>query len=359
MKTKVLHVYPQLNCGGTEMVFYNLIKFSNKEKFDYTILTQASGNNEDIFIDLGVKIERIPLKNKKQYYISLLNYFRRETFDVVHVHTHAQLSLILKAAMEMGIKCRVAHSHTARIDIPQRVWPLLYFIHHPNEKYASILLGCSNLALKWLFPTSWPKGQILHNGIDLNKFKFDASIRSKIRKENSIPETTKIIINVGRCSQEKNQKYILDLANHRLDKDELYVIIGDGPLLAELKYYKELHQINNVRLLGTRTDVSDWLNASDIFLFPSIYEGLGIAAIEAQATGLIVLATDTIPSEANMQLGTFHRIALNDRQKWYSLLNQNPLDNNKRDEISNKALSSEYNITKVIEQLELIYTNNS
>ena len=90
MKTKVLHVYPQLNCGGTEMVFYNLIKFSNKEKFDYTILTQASGNNEDIFIDLGVKIERIPLKNKKQYYISLLNYFRRETFDVVHEYVHAR-----------------------------------------------------------------------------------------------------------------------------------------------------------------------------------------------------------------------------------------------------------------------------
>ena len=353
---RVLHVYPQINMGGTEMVFYNLIKFGNRKEFSYELLVREEGNNETIFTDLGITIHHIPTTSEKEYYSHLVNFFKKERFDVVHVHMEPLLPAVMKAANAAGIPCRIAHSHNARVDIPQYLWPLFYFKHHPYEKYATHLFGCSELALKWLFPTRWSKGHVIYNGIDLSRFRFDAKIRAKVRLNNGIPDNTTVFINVGRCTEQKNQRFILDLAKERAYKNELYIIIGDGPLYDELEKYRNVNHIDNVRMLGTRTDVADWLNAADIFLFPSIYEGLGIVAIEAEATGLIVLATDTIPPEADMKLGNYHSLSLKDVAGWNKLMNLRPNDNAERLRISQNALNSQFNISKVTQTVENIYS---
>lgn len=352
---RVLHVYPQLNCGGTEMVFYNLIKFGDRELFSYEILAQKEGDNEPAFSEIGVPIHYIPFTSKKEYYDSLVAFFNNNHYDVVHVHMDTAMHVVLKAAKEAGIKCRVAHSHNARVDIPRYLWPLRYIRHHAYERYATELFGCSSLALKWLFPKKWRQGHVIHNGIDLDNFKFDASLRQNVRDENNIPKSTKVFINVGRCTDQKNQKFIIDLANERKVKDELYVIIGDGPLFESLKKYAEGMELDNVKLLGKRNDVAQWLNAADVFLFPSIYEGLGIVAIEAEASGLTVLATDTIPVEADMRMGNFHRIQLDDIRLWNELMSMESPNVEQRSSYSTQAMESEYNIYNVSAQVESLY----
>lgn len=352
---RILHVYPQVNCGGTEMVFFNLIKFGDRDHFQYELLTQQKGDNESAFEDLGVKIHTIPKSSKKEYSNSLIDFFKKEQFDVVHAHMHSDMPIVLKAAKKAGIICRAAHSHNARIDIPKILWPLFYFRHRGYEKYATHLFGCSKLALRWLFPSKYDMGTVIHNGIDLNKFRFNAEAREKLRSRFGINESTKVFINVGRCTDQKNQKYILELCKERTCKDELYIIIGSGPLLDALKRQKEEQSISNVLLLGKRSDVAEWLSAADVFLFPSRYEGLGIVAIEAQASGLAVIASETIPEEADMSLGNFYSIPLKDRAKWNELMSQSAQTKELRSDVSNRAFDSNYNIYNVTKKVEALY----
>lgn len=355
MKQRVLHVYPQLNCGGTEMVLFNLIKFGDRNRFSYEILVQRDGDNEDAFRNIEVPIYKIPLTDSDDYKEKLTGFFKSEKFDVVHAHMDTYLPIVLSAAETAGVPCRVAHSHNARVDIPQLIWPLLYFKHHPYEQYANLLFGCSRLALKWLFSSKWSKGHVIHNGIDLTKFRFNAEDRIRVRQENGIADDVRVFINVGRCTDQKNQKFILDLAQSRRNLNELYIIIGDGPLYRQLNDYCEANSLSNVRMLGARYDVEQWLNAADIFLFPSIYEGLGIVAIEAEASGLEVLASSTIPSEADMNLGNFHKLPLKDPESWHNLMSNTHRTNSERARISEQATSSPYNISTVTKEVENLY----
>lgn len=358
MKKRVLHVYPQLNCGGTEMVIYNLIKFGDHESHFYELLVQRQGDNEEIFRKLGVPIHSIEYTSAEDYQSQLAKYFRKERFDVVHAHMHGELPQVLKAAEEASVKCRVAHSHNARVDIPVLLWPLFYFRHHPYEKYATQLFGCSRLALRWLFPGRWRRGHVIYNGIDLDSFRFDPEARRTLREQYSIGTETKVFINVGRCTDQKNQKFILELAAERRDRDELFVIIGTGPLYRSLVEYKEAHSLDNLLLLGKRDDVASWLSVADVFLFPSVYEGLGIVAIEAEASGLQVLASDTIPAEADMRMGNFRRIPLKDKAKWHALMSEPVNTAEQRRTLSEKAKSSVYNIHNVVKTAESIYSES-
>lgn len=337
------------------MVFYNLIRFGSRQDAGYEILVQSHGDNEKVFRDLDIPVHVIPYSDAGRYQEALKQFFETEKFDVVHTHMHEEMPLVLRAAEEAGVRCRVAHSHNARVDIPRFIWPLLYFKHHRYERYATELFGCSSLALQWLFPASWRSGHVINNGIDLSKFRFDAETRRQMRLDNGIAPSTKVFINVGRTTDQKNQGFILDLAASRLDRDELYIIIGEGPLLQSLRDRCEAENLTNVRLLGKRTDVDRWLCAADVFLFPSVYEGLGIVAIEAEASGLRVIASDTIPSEADMHLGNFDKASLKDTARWQSLMDRPPLTDSDREKISLAARASDYDITTVAAAVEDIY----
>ena len=340
------------------MVIHNLMKFGDRGTHSYELLVQRQGDNEEIFRKLGVPIHCIEYTSAGEYQRQLAEFFRREHFDVVHAHMHGELPQVLKAAEEAGVKCRVAHSHNARVDIPVLLWPLFYFRHHPYEKYATKLFGCSRPALRWLFPGRWRRGHVIYNGIDLDSFRFDPEARRTLREQYSIGTDTKVFINVGRCTDQKNQKFILELAAERRDRDELFVIIGDGPLYRSLVEYKDAHSLDNVILLGKRDDVASWLSVADVFLFPSVYEGLGIVAIEAEASGLQVLASDTIPAEADMRMGNFRRNPLKEKAKWHALMSEPVNTAEQRQTLSEKAKSSAYNIHNVVKTVESIYSES-
>jgi glycosyltransferase involved in cell wall biosynthesis len=333
------------------MVIYNLIKFGDSDTFEFELLVQKNGNNEQIFRDLGVKIHVVPFNTVEDYKKRLAEFFSANDFWAVHTHMHTEMPYVLAAAKGAGIKHRVSHSHNARTDIPAYLWLLRIFRNKRYETNATDLCGCSQLALKWLYPTRWRSGHVIYNGIDLEKFNFDTAVRDAVRRQYNIKQGTKVFINVGRCTDQKNQKFIIDLA--KVNNDSLFVIIGEGPLFPELQ--RSAQGLSNVMLLGKRDDVAQWLCAADVFLFPSIYEGLGIVAIEAQASGLKVITTDNIPEEADMGLGTFERVPLKDVQQWQKEMNKPVNSSEKRLQLSQQAFSSQYNIRTVTNYLEQIY----
>ncbi len=352
---KILHVYPQLMCGGTETVFYSLIKASDKTKFQYDILVQRSGQQEHIFQKQGCRIITIPYENSKQYHRLLADFFSKNKYQAVHCHMFPEMDIVLGEARKAGILHCISHSHNARIDIPKILWPLRYFKHHKYEKFATDLFGCSEIALRWLFPCRWEEGVVIYNGIDLDAFQFDASVRKQYRAKLKVQDGTKVVINVGRCTEQKNQDFILDRAKTLINDNILFVIIGEGPLMEDLQKRIEEENITNVRMLGKQFDVPQWLCAADLFMFPSIYEGLGIVAIEAQANGLPVLSTDSIPVEADMQMGLFYRISLEDVEQWKTLLCGTGINAEMRKIKSAEAYNSKYNIRNVVKEVEQIY----
>lgn len=356
---KILHVYPQLNCGGTEMVFYNLIKFGDRSKFQYDILVQSHGSDEERFKDLGCKIHVVAYHNKKDYIRQLDIFFHENYYDVIHTHVHSEIPYLIYAAKNANIPCRIVHSHNSRIDIPKWLWPIATLRHRKYEKGATAFFGCSELALKWLFPTRWKDGVVINNGIDLNAFSFDEGVRETIRESYSISPETKVYLNVGRLAHQKNQKFILQLAEQRRKYNELFLLIGDGPDYDELVKYKNKNQLDKVIFLGRRNDVSRWMNAADVFLFPSYYEGLGIVAIEAQASGMPVITTEKIPNEADLNIGIFHKLSLKDSEGWHHLMSEGLVDNVRRGKISRLASKSDYDIKMVAKYVEKFYRENS
>ena len=352
----ILHVYPQLNCGGTEMVIYNLIKYSNKAEFHYDVLVQKKGEMDLAFEELGCRIIVVPKEGEKSYELQLKELFIEYQYDVVHAHMHEDIPAVLKVAKEIRIQHRIVHSHNARIDIPRILWPLRLFKHYRYERYATHRFGCSDLALKWLFPTRWRKGMVVYNGINLDSFQYDQQARKEYRERLGVNDDTILAVTVGRCTDQKNQSFILDRAKELIGKDILFLIIGEGPLLPALQEIVEKEKITNVRLLGKQLDIPNWLSAADIFVFPSIYEGLGIVAIEAQTSGLMVYSTPQIPKEVDMGLGLFCRIPLSDTQSWNDKMVSREHEAYSRKEKSTAAYASLYNIREVVKSVEKKYS---
>lgn len=351
----VLFEYPQLNCGGTEMVMFNLARFINKAEFQIDMLVQRPGSNEEQFRKLGCNIHQVSFESKSNYVASLMEFFKEHKYDVVHTHTHSLMATVLDCAKKAGVPVRVAHSHVARIDVPRILWSLQIFRNWKLEGSANLFFSCSKIAAEWLFPRHAKENHIIYNAIDLDSFKFNEGPRLVKRRELGVGENTKVVINVSRCAEGKNHHFIFDRAKALQGEDMLFICIGEGPLFNELQKRVDNEHITNVRMMGKRFDVPEWLCAADVFIFPSIYEGLGIVAVEAQASGLRVLSTDTIPVEADMEMGSFERISLSDTGRWEELLKEETYSPEKRKELSEMAFSTHYNIRVVAKQVEELY----
>lgn len=317
---RILHVYPELNCGGLERVIRDIITHTDKGLFVHDILVQSSGAADSFFESGGVKIIQIPFDGDvKGYRAALRDLFTERRYDVVHCHNHREMSMVNQEARRCGIRLRIAHSHNAHQDIPglKRWLRILRFYRH--RKGASVLAGCSRDALDWMFPASGVHGTIIENGVDTERFKFSLRYRNETRDEigkalgADLTDQDKIVLHVGRLSEQKNQHFILDLAKASLRKDRacgrlIYVLVGDGPLREELYIRKNEEGLDNVVFAGERDDISRWFSGADIFLFPSRYEGQGIAALEAQASGLSVVGSDMLPVETDAGMGLLRRV---------------------------------------------------
>ncbi|MDE6622856.1 MAG: hypothetical protein K2K30_00465, partial [Alistipes sp.] len=142
-----------------------MIKFADRNTVQFDILVQRPGEQDQKFRDLGCEIHVIPYTNKCEYRLAVRTFLSKMQYVAVHAHMHEHMHVVLQAAREAGVKHCVAHSHNARIDIPRVLWPLRLIKHRRYEKYATDLFGCSQLALKWLFPLRWRTGRVIYNDV--------------------------------------------------------------------------------------------------------------------------------------------------------------------------------------------------
>lgn len=293
-------------CGGVETFVMNVYRNIDRKQIQFDFLLYEGSEKlyfEDEIQSLGGHIYR-EYKRIKKYPIAhfkQLDRFFEKHPDIKGVHYNATALFdidVIRAAQRHDLPVRIIHSHNTGYDRENTSW-YLNFIDEINRKnlkrFVTHRFACSEEAGKWMFRGDDFK--VIRNGIDIRNISYDRKERIRLRREFHVEDRIVCVL-VGRLERQKNPIFALELIKKVKSKfPQIYCLfVGEGALRDEMEIYISENRLEtNVRILGNRRDVSAILSAADIFLFPSLYEGLSIAALEAQASGLPCIISDTVP----------------------------------------------------------------
>ena len=303
---RVLQVVSIMNRGGIENMLMNLYRNidKNKVQFDFVVHRNIEGDFDKEIEDLGGKIYQAPRYNVFNHfgYLKWWNtFFKNHTeYKIIHSHAYAIASIHLKVAKKFGLKTIVhSHSSSAGKGIKARMKTLL------QKRIADIpdyLFSCSDKAGEWLFgynAIAKPNYFLLKNAIDTNKFIYNEKTRVQLKETFGLTDEL-VIGHVGNFTEPKNYPFILKICQELISRNSnsKLLLIGNGPLFESVqKQAKELGIIDHIIFTGSRTDVYDVLQVLDFFVFPSLFQGLPVTVIEAQASGLKCFISERITNE--------------------------------------------------------------
>lgn len=331
-KVKVLQVFGEpLSNGGQEAFIMNIYDNIDRNKVKFDFFTPYYCDNmkmrEKIELYGGEVIaqgKNFETKKRKRFFVQeLTKFLKKSKYDIVHIHSGSIFVLAYgaKIANKYGARKIIVHSHCTGVDnIKYKI------VKMASEKIfidnATNYLACSREAAIWKFPQSIIENEkfvVIKNGIQLEKFKYLEKIRTEYRSMLDIKDNEFVIGNVGRFEIQKNHEYLLEIFEELSKKmtNSKLILVGTGTLKEKIiKQIKEKKLQNKVIILEKRDDVNKILQAMDVFVFPSFFEGLGIVAIEAQAAGLHTICSENIPPEANMT-DLFHKLNISDgKEVW-------------------------------------------
>lgn len=297
-----------LEAGGAESFVINLYRAIDKDKvqFDFIKHISSKGVFEDEVTEKGGKIFQCPqYKGKNHFaYCKWWNDFFKNhpEYHVIHGHVRSTAAIYLKIAQKHGL-ITIAHSHSTSNGKGVSAF-IKDVMQLPIRNIADYLFACSNKAGVWLYgkkAITQENYRVIPNGIDLKRFAFDPVKRRKIRESLGIKETTIVLGHVGRLTVPKNHKFLLELfaQYHNRKSDSCLLLVGDGELFETIKQQCDQLKIGDaVKMVGGRVNTEDYYQAMDVFVFPSLWEGLSIATIEAQANRLVCVISNNVPKEA-------------------------------------------------------------
>jgi glycosyltransferase involved in cell wall biosynthesis len=304
---KILHCLGTLNPGGVETWLLNLSRNLDIANFQFNFCTFGAdaGLYAPALVQLGSRIYRCPRHPSSTLAHRFRKILGQGNYDVVHSHVHFFSGALLRWAALEGVPTRIAQSHSTHDGKPDSLGRKAYRRLMSNwiQQYATHGLAASRQAAANLFTASWqhdPRIAILHYGIDLQSFRAASNENPPHRDRIPVPDGAPVVAHVGNFVTPKNHTFLLDVAAQitKRRSDIHFLLIGDGPLRVPMQTRaRSLSLENNVHFLGTRTDVPHLLRQCDAFLFPSLWEGLPAAVIEAQASGLPCVISSEITDE--------------------------------------------------------------
>ncbi|WHQ78649.1 glycosyltransferase [Latilactobacillus curvatus] len=367
---RVLHVIGKMDRAGAETMIMSLYRRidRNKIQFDFMVHSKEKGDFDDEIRALGGKIfyiDKFKGFNPIPYYFAWRKFLKKHSeYRVIHGHIGSSALIYISVAKSLGRKT-IIHSHSAFSDRFNLHDHLISWLNYPNKHIATELLAASKQAGIDGFGKSvilQNNFRVLNNAIDTNKFLYSKLKRQQIRTKLGISPDTLIIGNIGRLVEVKNQSRLIEIFNTILVKipDAHLLILGEGPLrekLEQLIVDKGLK--SNVHLVGVKDNVADYLSAMDIFVFPSLHEGLGISLIEAQSTGIPCVVSDAVPIEAKVSpLLTFISLKSSDNE-WMKIIlreRENYSIQNRTSQVE-KIKQANYDISQTLPQVSSLYLN--
>lgn len=367
MKKKILHVVYQLDSGGIESMLYNYYNNMDRDniQFDFIVFGEKIGYLEKEFIKLGSKIYHVQHKKHglikciRQVYKIIKENNNENT--IIHVHRGLDSGIFLAIAWMHKYKVRIAHSHNYQDEMIGKEYIRYKILSKFTKLFATNYFACGIDAGKWLYGKKAydnKKIEIIYNAIDTRKYKFNNELRHKKRRELGL-ENKFVIGNVARFTNQKNHEFLIDIFYEicKNDEDSVLILIGNGENEKKIQLKTEILGIKErVIFLGVRKDVNELLQAMDLFILPSKYEGLPVVLVEAQMSELPCIVSKNITKEVKI-IDRISYLSLQDNiddwckeiLKYKQYMSDNRLNNNIQD--------YKYDIQRAAKLLELKYIN--
>ena len=315
-KIRVLHLLTGLTSGGVQNVVLNYADAIQPHGVVFDYVVQKDGNSalEKKCIEAGSRIYRLPEMQKKplSFFLQLIRILRQHPeYRIFHAHQNDLNTFSLLAAKLAAVPVRISHSHSCR---PNSSWKkLLKIINHGLLRAISTeQWACSKAAFQWLYDRQFEDRHheyILHNAINGSKFQHDSQRRRQLREQMGLNGNF-VCMCVATLSYNKNQKFLIDVMSylhHEVKATHIkLVLVGDGTIKSQLEQYaSEKGVCEHIVFLGDRSDVHELLNAADCFVLPSMFEGLSVSVIEAQANDLPCILSHGVPQENRIKTDVF------------------------------------------------------
>lgn len=300
---RILHIVPNMAVGGLETFIMNMYRNIDRNRFQFDFLVHYKNRYafDDEIENLGGYIYRMSVRDDNnifKYIWQLHKFFSvHSEYKIIHAHMESLGMIFMFVAKWHGVKVRIAHSHNSKAE-PTVKGKIKYLLSRMYSVYATELFACSRVAGEYMFPNK--KYTIINNAIDVKKFLFNDKVRNEVRKELKLSEKNLVIGIVGRFERQKNHDFALKVFKKvvTINQRAVLLLMGKGDLESDIrKKVEELHLGKSVKFLGVRSDMDRLYQALDVFFMPSLFEGLPVAGIEAQASDLNCIFADTVSQE--------------------------------------------------------------
>ncbi|MDG5472613.1 glycosyltransferase family 1 protein [Jeotgalibacillus sp. ET6] len=366
---RVLQIAGAMNRAGTETMLMNLYRKidKNKYQFDFVSYSSEKSHYDEEIESYGGKIIRLTNPLSIKQLVAAIKVYG--PYDVVHSHTLFHCGIANSAAKIAGVKVRIAHAHTTddnKASLVRKTYlnSMRQLIHLSSTHY----LACSQNAGYFLYgkkAEQSSKYSYFPNSIDFHPFLEPPAdekikqIKTKYEIENHL-----VVGHIGRFIKPKNHLFLLEITSELVKQEPLtkLLLIGEGEEKRTIKQKaKELGLEKNIIFAGLLADVAPLLHCMDVFVFPSIYEGLGLVLLEAQATGLPCVVSDAIQEEADLNLGLITKTALTESPNAWANQILNVAGNKQTDaiKITQAFIHKNYTIPCSLKKLSSIYQNHN
>lgn len=298
--------------GGAEAMIMNYMRNINRDiiKFDFLTNRDYRAAYEDEIESLGGKVYHMcPMyPGKFHRYKKEVREFLKEhpEYKIIHSNLEERSYLPLKVAKKMGVPVRISHSHNRPLGINPKLI-VRYYFRFMLKFYNTHMFACGEEAGDWLYgKKNRDNVTIMNNAVDANQYRYNPEVSKEMKKQLGI-EGKKVIGHVGRFFSQKNHGFLIDIFNeiHKKDKDTVLLLVGGGELDDALKKQikekvRNLGLEDAVEFLGVREDVDRIVQTFDVFMLPSLFEGLPVTMVEAQAAGLPCVISDKVPIQCDL-----------------------------------------------------------
>ncbi len=325
---RILHITYKMHCAGIEAFIMNMYRSIDRSRvqFDFLVHYEQRQFYDDEIEKLGGRIYRLSVRednNYFKYFSDLKKFFKAHTeYKIVHAHMESFAMFYMPYVKRAKIPVRIAHSHNDKVDPSLRGF-IKNIMNKPFKRYATEYMACSEESGKYLFGNRpcW----VIKNAIDVKRFIYNNDIRWQVRNELGFMNDDFVIGHIGRFNTQKNHVFLIDVfhALTKINPKAVLICVGEGELMQAVKdKVSQLGISEKVKFLGVRKDADRLYQAMDVFVFPSLYEGLGIVGIEAQSAGLKTVCSDVIPSIARITANVTALSLSDSPEKWAQEINK-------------------------------------
>ncbi len=361
MKKKILHIVGGMDRGGAESYIMNTLRNIDRSKYKFGILTFMAPREgdkyfyEDELKEMGVELVRVKdnrFRHPKKFVADVQKVLVDGKYDAIHSHIDFMSALTLTAARKAGLKKRISHSHNtfnSKLD-SKKMRAVAVALRRKLNSEVTDRLACGEDAGKFLYGAK-KDFTVIHNGIDLQKFRYNANTRAMMRAKLGIDKDAVVLLNVGRFEKQKNQEQLINIFGDyvRKHKTARLVIIGEGSLRQNIEDKIASERLGkSVILLPAQDDMERFYSMADIFVLPSLFEGVPTVGIEAQASGMKCLFSDKVPAETKL-LDSAEFLPLEDNWTAHIV----PAD--ERGDAVKVPAVQEYDIKNTVKALEKVY----